>query len=225
MLEKFLGRSATAASLAEELEAAEARLVELRDKHPAAALAAYESIPGRKALADLEARIAEERRQAETLRGAHAAALEREAARRAATSAKKVEQQCKTARGHSDAHEAAILEIARAISILAPAFRKAIAEGTATINSAPEGTRFVACMLTPSEIIQAIQIELWRCSADGSLNPAVLPGADSHDIGTRMNPGAIAPLTEKVAATHARVQAQLTGGPSIPQPAGAAIEV
>ena len=155
-------------------------------------------------LADLRDQIEEKQGVLQIIDSALAAAVSRDERAAQARQAEERAKQIVAVRKHLANRAKYAAGLSDAIAQACKHFKELMAESElATQAAAPIGGLPAGSMCEFYEIRKAVEVELFRCSADGSFSTAlVFPGGKSHDLMKQHNPDAFIPLVDHVKQAH-----------------------
>jgi hypothetical protein len=211
--------------LAGRIAGEEALIHDLEQKHAAAALNRTAGVNGAaEAMAGLDADLEAARRNVRGLQAAHALALQHKAERERMGRAALHATQINAIAQHIAARNKAAEELATALEAAATAYKALVKRSQKAINANPVGLGAWPggsyCEL--SAIKQAIAHELYRLTADGSLEQRfTFPGAAFDGLGHRQQPEKITPLVDVIKHASEHTLAVLRGRKANPGAAAA----
>jgi hypothetical protein len=203
-------KSPLPADLQKAVLSIEAELADLQTEYGGLSLDAYSGVAGAdKALETLSKKLGVARDRAATLKAAHSASLEREAAAVSASRAALQRSQFNAASKHLDLRDAAAGKFSKAIAEASAAYRELQTHNTKARGACPIGMSWPGGT-TFDEVRGLAAAEFWRHS-DGQNNQdgLALPGAGPNDSKYQHNPTAIPDLKERLEKETAWVKEKL----------------
>ena len=203
-----------APEVAAKLATAEAELSELEAQHGGAALDALSGGSGAtERLAGINRQLAAARDSVTTLRAAHKAAVDRDAATIRAQRAALQKTQIAAVRKHLEARDAAAVTLSAAIAEAAKHYHVLLERSAKAMAACPIGTEWPGgTMCEHDPIRRLVEHELYRASASpGNRDGRAFPGAQLPGMEYEWQPAAVPPLADKISAASRYVMTELTG--------------